>query len=52
MRWENLTCDDFAEAVRSTGGVCVVAAGVLERHAAEVRHLHRLLDPSTDKTKA
>lgn len=36
MRWENLTCDDFAEAVRSTGGVCVVAAGVLERHATHL----------------
>lgn len=32
MQWENLTSPDFAQAVQDTG-VCVVAFGVLERHA-------------------
>lgn len=32
MQWENLTSADFAHAVNETG-VCVVAFGVLERHA-------------------
>ena len=32
MQWENLTSPDFAQAVKDTG-VCVVAFGVLERHA-------------------
>ncbi len=36
MQWENLTADDFADAVRSTGGVCVVPTGVLERHATHL----------------
>ncbi len=36
MQWENLTSDDFADAVKSTGGVCVVGAGVLERHATHL----------------
>jgi creatinine amidohydrolase len=36
MEWETLTSDDFAAAVASTGGVCVVPLSVVERHA---RHL-------------
>ncbi|HEY9076600.1 MAG TPA: creatininase family protein [Anaerolineaceae bacterium] len=32
MQWEQLTSPDFAAAVQSTG-VCLVAFGVLERHA-------------------
>lgn len=32
MQWEQLTSPEFAEAVHRTG-VCVVAAGVLERHS-------------------
>lgn len=32
MKWENLTSDDFAQAVK-TCGVCVLALGVLERHS-------------------
>ena len=31
MQWENLTAADFAKAVGETG-VCVIAAGVLEKH--------------------
>ena len=30
MYWEELTADDFAEAVKSTG-VCVIPMGVVER---------------------
>lgn len=33
MQWENLTAPEFAKAVKSTGGVCVIAMGVLERHS-------------------
>ena len=33
MRWEELTAAEFADAVRQTGGVCVIAMGVIERHA-------------------
>jgi creatinine amidohydrolase len=33
MEWETLTGDDFAQAVSSTGGVCVVPLSVVERHA-------------------
>jgi creatinine amidohydrolase len=36
MEWETLTSDDFAAAVASTGGVCVVPLSAVERHA---RHL-------------
>jgi creatinine amidohydrolase len=32
MQWENLTSDDFGRAVRETG-VCVLAAGVVEKHS-------------------
>lgn len=32
MQWENLTEPDFAKAVKSTGGVCILAVGCLERH--------------------
>lgn len=30
--WENLTSPDFAEAVKKSGGVCLVPLGVVERH--------------------
>ena len=33
MNWEHLTAPDFAQAVRDTGGVCVLPIGVLEKHA-------------------
>lgn len=32
MQWEQMTSADFAEAVRKTG-VCVLAAGVVEKHS-------------------
>ena len=32
MRWEELTAPDFEKAVKETGGVCVLAAGCLEKH--------------------
>ena len=32
MQWENLNWTDFKEAVKSTGGVCVLPMGVLEKH--------------------
>lgn len=32
MHWEELTSPDFAEAVASTGGVCLFPIGCLERH--------------------
>ncbi len=32
MQWEKLSTKDFIEAARTTGGVCVVPAGSLERH--------------------
>ena len=32
MQWENLTSPDFSQAVKDTG-VCILALGVLERHA-------------------
>lgn len=32
MKWEELTSPDFAQAVKDTG-VCIVAFGVVERHA-------------------
>ena len=32
MRWEELTGDQFAEAVRTCDGVCLVALSVVERH--------------------
>jgi creatinine amidohydrolase len=36
MDWEALTSDQFAEAISTTGGVCVLPLSVVERHA---RHL-------------
>lgn len=33
MRWEELTGEDFAEAVVKAGGVCVVPVSCLEHHA-------------------
>ncbi len=33
MQWEQLTAPEFERAVQETGGVCVVALGVLERHS-------------------
>ncbi len=35
MQWENLTSDEFAAAVRDTG-VCIIAMGVVERHATHL----------------
>ncbi len=35
MQWENLTSDDFAQAVRDTG-ICVIAMGVVERHSTHL----------------
>lgn len=32
MRWEELTSDQFSEAVQECGGVCLVALSVIERH--------------------
>jgi creatinine amidohydrolase len=32
MNWENLTAPDFAEAVKTTGGVCVIPVGCVEKH--------------------
>ena len=32
MRWEELTGDEFAEAVEACDGVCLVALSVVERH--------------------
>ncbi len=32
MRWEELTSDQFAEAVRAVEGVCVLPMSVIERH--------------------
>ena len=32
MQWENLTAQEFAEAVRKTG-VCIIAIGVIEKHS-------------------
>lgn len=32
MKWENLTSQDFSKAVVSTGGVCLLPFGVLEKH--------------------
>src|SRR4029450_5267787 len=32
MRWEELTGDQFAEAVKTCDGVCLVALSVVERH--------------------
>ena len=32
MRWEELTSDEFAQAVADCGRVCVMALGVIERH--------------------
>ncbi|MCR1841005.1 creatininase family protein [Murimonas intestini] len=35
MYWEELTADDFAEAVKSTG-VCVIPMGVVEKHGSHL----------------
>jgi len=32
MRWEELTGDRFAEAVKECEGVCAIALSVVERH--------------------
>lgn len=32
MRWEELSGDQFAEAVKTCEGVCLVALSVVERH--------------------
>lgn len=36
MHWEELTSPGFAEAVRTTGGVCLVPIGCLERHGSHL----------------
>lgn len=33
MQWEQLTATDFSRAVETTGGVCLLAAGVVEKHS-------------------
>jgi len=33
MQWEYLTSSELKKAVRSTGGVCVMAMGVIEKHS-------------------
>jgi creatinine amidohydrolase len=35
MQWEQLTADDFRQAVADTG-VCLLALGVLERHSTHL----------------
>ncbi len=35
-QWEDMTSPDFAEAVKSTGGVCLVPIGVVERHGTHL----------------
>ncbi len=35
MQWENLTSQDFEQAVRETG-VCVIALGVVEKHSTHL----------------
>ncbi len=32
MNWEHLTSPDFEDAVRGSGGLCILPLGVLERH--------------------
>jgi creatinine amidohydrolase len=32
MKWEELTAPEFEQAVKATGGVCVVPIGVIEKH--------------------
>src|SRR6188768_3326411 len=32
MRWEELTGDEFPQAVESVGGVCLLPTSVVERH--------------------
>jgi len=55
MQWENLTAPDFAHAVEETGGVCVVATGVLEKHGehlpvgTDVLNAHRLCCIAAEK---
>ena len=45
MRWEELTGDQFAEAVKACDGVCLVALSVVERHG------HHLPHGSEDRTE-
>ncbi len=35
MQWEQLTSDDFVQAVKDTG-VCIIAMGVVERHSTHL----------------
>ncbi len=32
MQWEELTAPDFQQAIKDTGGVCIVSVGSLEQH--------------------
>lgn len=36
LHWENLTAPAFAEAVKATGGTCIVPLGVIEKHGAHL----------------
>jgi creatinine amidohydrolase len=36
MQWENLTAPDFKEAVRKTGGLCILPLGVIEKHSGHL----------------
>jgi creatinine amidohydrolase len=48
MKWEELTAPEFAEAVKSTGGVCLFPLGCLEKHfdhlplGTDFLHAHKL----------
>lgn len=33
MQWEQLTSTDLAKAATETGGICLIAMGVIERHS-------------------
>ena len=32
MLWENLKCQEFPEAVKTSKGVCVIPIGAMEKH--------------------
>ena len=57
MQWENLTSTDFRKAVAKTG-VCVIAAGVIEKHSehlplgTDFLNGHKLACLATEKEPA
>jgi creatinine amidohydrolase len=57
MQWENLTSNEFEAAVNETG-VCILAAGVLERHAdhlplgTDVLNSHKIACLAAEKEAA